>query len=224
MRRLSSILISAIVVLTSCRDSKLNFDYDPTVPYPLMNSGDFWIDKFDQRGLQNAIIYRDKIYCNTIDIGGDGNFIYCLNPKNGLVVWRGHVDAHASQPASFFKDIIIYSSYLGDISSFDSTGTNIWNAKFGPPYGGHWLDTINSRLLVKTVYWKNVSEYDVNSGELISDTENDSLQRLIESKIKDSRLLDKYEYQFVKMGKIYIIKCRPPKPNEVGEYTIEIEK
>jgi hypothetical protein len=224
MKRLIFLLTSSIAVWPSCQDNKSNFDYDPAVPYPLLNAGDFWIDKFDQRGLQNAIIYRDKIYCNTIDVGGDENFLYCLNPKNGLVVWRGNVSAYASQSASFSKDIVVYSSYLGEISSFDSTGTNIWNAKFGHPYGGHWLDTVNSKLLVKTVYWKNVSEYDVNSGKLISDNENDSLQRLIEQKMKDSRLLETHEYQFVKMGKTYIIKCRPSKPDEIGEYTIEIIK
>ena len=224
MRRPPFLLISAIVVLISCQGNKSNFDYDPTVPYPLLNPGDFWIDKFDQRGLQNAIIYRDKIYCNTIDVGGDANFLYCLNPMNGLVVWRGHVKAYASQPASFFKDIIVYSSYLGDISSFDSTGTNVWNAKFSHPYGGHWLDTINSKLLVKTVHWKYVSEYDVNSGRLVSDNESDSLQRLIASKLKDERLLEKHEYHFTAKGKTYTLKCRPSKRDEVGQYTIEIGK
>lgn len=53
-----------------------------------------------------------------------------------------------------------------------------WKIKFDNPYGGHWLDTVNSRLFVKTVYWKNVAEYDVTSGKLISDIKNDSLQNL----------------------------------------------
>ena len=224
MRQLPSILISILIFLTSCQDSKTSFEYDPTVQYPLLNPGDFWVDKFDQRGLQNVIIYRDKIYCNTIDVAGDGNFLYCLNPKNGLVVWRGHVEAYATQPASFFKDIVIYSSYLGDISTFDNEGANLWNAKFDHPYGGHWLDTINSRLLVKTVYWKYVSEYDVKTGILISNIENDSLQKQIESKMKDERLLEKHEYHFIETGKPYTLKCRPSNGNEIGEYTIEIEK
>lgn len=221
------VFLYLITCLFSCKvkqTDKLEFVYNPQEPYPILKPGDFWPDQFDQRGLQNAIIYSDKIYCNTIDVGGDGNFLYCLNPKNGLVVWRGHVKAYASQSASFFKDKIIYSSYLGDISSFDSSGSNIWNAKFGHPYGGHWLDTNNSRLLVKTVHWKYVSEYDVNSGKLILDNENDSLQNVIESNMKDRRLLERHEYQFVKMGKTYLIKCRPSKPNEVDNYTIEIEK
>lgn len=224
MRRLPFALIYTIIVLTSCQGNKSGFTYDPTVPYPLLNPGDFWVDKFDQRGLQNAILYRDKIYCNTIDVGGDGNYLYCLNPTNGLVVWRVHVDAYATQSVSFFKDMIFYCSFLGHISVFDNDGAHLWKARFAHPYGGHWLDTSNSKLFVKTVYWKNVSEYDVNSGKLISDNENEALQTLIEKKIKDERLLETQYYTFKHNGKEYTINCRPSKSNEIGKYTIEIEK
>lgn len=224
MKQLSFLFTSIIIILASCQDNKRGFKHDPAVPYPLLNPGDFWIDKFDQRGLQNAIIYQDRIYCNTIDVGGDGNFIYCLNPKNGLVIWRGQVEAYASQPASFYKDMVIYSSYLGNITTFDNKGTVLWKANFDHPYGGHWLDTINARLLVKTVYWKYVSEYDLKSGQLISDLENDSLQKVIENNRKDKRRLEKHEYQFEKMGNTYTIKCRPSKSDKVGEYTIEINR
>lgn len=224
MRRLIFILVSTFISLTSCQDNNSYFVYDPTVPYPLLNPGDFWLDKFDQRGLQNAIVYHDNIYCNTIDVGGEGNYLYCLNPKNGLVVWRGHVDAYATQPVSFLKDSVIYCSYLGGISTFDNEGRNLWKAKFEHPYGGHWVDTINSKLLVKTVHWKNVSEYDVKSGKLISDIESDSLQRLIAIKMKDERLLENHEYNFIEKGKTYALKCRPSKGDEVGLYTIEIKR
>jgi outer membrane protein assembly factor BamB len=213
-----------IIFVTSCQNNKTGFQYDPTVSYPLLNAGDFWMDKFDQRGLQNAIIYRDRIYCNTIDVGGDNNFLYCLNPENGLVVWRRHVDAYATQPVSFQDDTVIYCSYLGHISTFDKDGKIIWKAKFNHPYGGHWLDTINSRLLVKTVYWKNVSEYDVKSGKLISDNENDSLQKLVEKKMNDERHLANREYRVIRNGKAYTLKCRPPRPDDVGDYTIEITR
>lgn len=223
MRRLSFTTIYIFMFLTSCRESKSNFVYDPTVPYPLLNPEDFWLDKFDQRGLQNAIVYRDKIYCNTIDVGGDGNFLYCLNPKNGLVVWRAQVDAYATQPASFQDDMIIYCSYLGDITTLNSEGKIIWKAKFDHPYGGHWVDTINSRLLVKTVYWKYVSDYDIKTGRLTSKTESDSLQKIVEGNMKSENLFEKQEYKFARMGETYIIKCRPSKPDEVGEYKIEID-
>ncbi len=209
--------------MTSCQGSNSSFVFDPSVPYPLLNTGDFWLDKFDQRGLQNAIIYQDKIYCNTSDVRGGNNFLYCLNPKNGLVKWRGGVDAFASQPASFKNGMVIYSSYLGNISAFDKQGKVIWKAKFDHPYGGHWLDTINSKILVKTVYWKRVSEYNVESGKLISDNENDSLKKLIEKNMIDERLLEKHEYQFKKNGKKYTIKCRPSISDEIGNYIIKIE-
>ncbi len=220
MRQLPFILISAIVVLASCQDSKSNFDYDPTVPYPLMNSGDFWVDKFDQRGLQNAIVYHDKLYCNTIDVGGNSNYLYCLNPKNGLVVWRSKVDAYATQPVSFQHDTIIYCSFLGRIFTFDSTGKILWKAKFDYPYGGHWVDTNNSKLLVKTVGWKYVAGFDIKSGNLALETKSDSLQKIIAHKMEDAKQKETFEYTFVQLGKKYTIKCRPFKEN--GGYKIEI--
>ncbi|MDC0008318.1 hypothetical protein OAE12_01270 [bacterium] len=221
MKRFVYILISTLLVLVACQEKKSGFNYDPTVPYPLLNSGDFWIDKFDQRGLQNAIIYRDRLYCNTIDVGGDANYLYCLNPQNGLVEWRANVEAYASQSAAFLDSIIIYSSYLGNISAFNEEGKNLWKAKFSHPYGGHWVDTLNSKLLVKTVYWKHVSEYDIKSGNLISDKENDSLQLLIEENRKDKRLLETHIYNFTRNGTTYKINCRPSKTEEWGDYKIE---
>ncbi|TCD21797.1 hypothetical protein EZ456_18705 [Pedobacter psychrodurus] len=212
MRRFFSILI--LIVLTSCQENNSTFVFDPSVPYPLLNPGDFWLDKFDQRGLQHATIYQDRIYCNTINIGGD-NFLYCLNPKNGLVEWRGSIDAFATQSASFINDRVVYCSYLGNISTFNKQGKVIWKAKFNHPYGGHCLDTINSKVLVKTVYWKNVSEYDLKSGKLISDNENDSLTKLIEKNVDQKRFLEKHEYRFKRNGKTYTIKSRPSRSDEV---------
>ncbi|XZF14825.1 hypothetical protein ACTHGU_01705 [Chitinophagaceae bacterium MMS25-I14] len=224
MRRLFFIVIPVLIFLASRYENRSRFVYDPTIPYPVLNPGDFWPDKFDQRGLQNAVIYRDRIYCNTIDVGGDGNFLYCLNPQNGLVVWRTHVDAFASQPASFQDDSIIYCSYLGDISTFSNEGKILWKGRFDHPYDGHWVDTVNSKLLVKAVYWKYVSVYDIKSGKLISETENDSLQRLIELKIKNERLTAMRKYRFIRAGAAYTIKCSPSGPDETGEYKIEISK
>ncbi|WP_431244207.1 PQQ-binding-like beta-propeller repeat protein [Flavobacterium sp. P21] len=219
-----SFLLVISIIMICCTKKESNFEYDPTVPYPILNPGEFWLDKFDERGLQNAVVYHDKIYCNTIDVGGDSNFLYCLNPKDGNVVWRAHVDAFASQPASFQGDTVIYCSYLGDISAFDNKGKTIWKAKFDDPYGGHCVDTINSTLLVKTVYWKYVSKYDIKSGKLISRIENDSLQSLIYAKMRDSSSLKEHKYQFTGKDKTYAIKCKPFMSVEVWEHKIEISK
>lgn len=211
-----------LLILSSCK-SKSDFSYDPAIPYPLFNPGDFWADKFDQRGLQNAILYNDKLYCNTIDVGGNENFLYCLNPGNGLAVWRVKVDAYASQPVSFQDDKIVYCSYLGDIIVVNLEGELVWKAKFSHPYGGHWLDSSRSRLLVKTVYWKFVSEYDMTTGKLMADAESDSLQGLMALKMKIEKRGDKKEYHFTRAGRDYHITCRPPGPGEGDDYRIEIK-
>ncbi len=223
MLRQQLIVCSFLLLLTSC-SGKSKFVHDPSVPYPLLNPGDFWPDKFDQRGLQNAVIYRDRLYCNTIDVGGDANFLYCLNPKNGLVIWRVPVEAFATQPASFHADKIVYCSYLGDISTIDIEGKIIWKAQFQHPYGGHWVDTANARLLVKTVSWKNVAEYDIHTGKLNADTENDSLQALIDTKLNTAGPVEEHSYQFRWENKQYSIKGRPARQDEAGKYIIEITK
>lgn len=224
MKRRSLLVVYALIFLISCHKNASNFEYDPTVPYPLLNPGDFWPDKFDQRGLQNAIIYRDRIYCNTIDVGGDANFLYCLNPRNGLVVWRAHVGAFASQPASFQDSMVIYCSYLGDIATFNNDGKMIWKAKFEYPYGGHSVDTTNATLLVKTIYWQYVSTYDIESGKLISKTKNDSLQQLIYNAKVNHCHMKNHHYRFIRSNKTYTVKCKTLKSSEVCEYEIEITK
>jgi outer membrane protein assembly factor BamB len=223
MKTAYKILIYTLIFLPACHENQsmdMDFEYDPTVPYPILNPGDFWPRKFDQRGMQNAIVYNNKIYCNTIDAGGDNNYLYCLNPINGLVIWRAQVKKYASQPVFLCGGTVIYCSCLGDISTFDSQGKLVWYNKFDHPYSGHWVDTTHSRLLVKTTYWKNVSIYDINSGKCITDIKNDSLQSVIEDKIKNGYPLSQHkEYRFEWKGLNYIINC---KPGEMAQYEIQI--
>ncbi len=39
------------------------FKHNPAKPYPVMEVGDYWIDQFDQRGLQNAMVYARALIC-----------------------------------------------------------------------------------------------------------------------------------------------------------------
>jgi outer membrane protein assembly factor BamB len=216
MINIFSAILFCTLILTSCEEKK--WTYNPAVPYPTLSPGDFWPDKFDQRGLQNAIIYKDKIYCNTIDVGSDSNFLYCLNPKDGHVMWRANVAAYATQPVSYYKDTIIYCSYLGDMYAFNNNGKKIWENKYDRPYSGHSIDTTNSTLLVKTVSYSEVSAYSFSSGKIVSKIESDSLKNLIE-KYRNNIFHFKNEYRFVNKGKEYGIQA---KSNEMGKYKIEI--
>jgi hypothetical protein len=222
MKIIYNISISSFVFLLACDGNQsidMNFEYDPTVPYPILNPGDFWPSKFDQRGMQNAVVYNDKIYCNTIDPGGDNNYLYCLNPENGLVKWRAWVKKYATQPVFLCGDTVIYCSSLGDISTFDSKGKLIWYNKFDHPYSGHWVDTAHSRLLIKTTYWK-VSIYDITSGNCIADSEDVFLQSVIKDKIKNGYPSSEHkEYRFEWNGVSYIINC---KSREMGTYEIQL--
>lgn len=95
----------------------------------------------------------------------------------------------------------------------------IWQTKFNSPYGGHWLDTTQSTLLVKTVYYKDVVSYNIHSGKILSEVKSDSLQKVIENNSKNVYPKLKKEYQFERMGRKYVITCRP---DERREYKIDI--
>ncbi|MDJ1501738.1 hypothetical protein [Xanthocytophaga agilis] len=177
------------------------------------------------RELQNAIIYDDKIYCNTIDVRGNKNFLYCLNPVNGLVVWRAPVTEYATQPVFLCDDVIIYCSFMGNISAFNKQGKVIWQAKFNSSYGGHWVDTTHSTLLVKTVYWKDVVTYAIKSGKVLSEVKSDSLQKVIAENSKNAYPMPKKQYRFERMGRKYVLTCEPEERRGYKkEYKIDIQK
>lgn len=215
-------MICIVVLLASCQvnqSKEKEFEYEPSVPYPILNPGDFWPKKFDQRGLQNATIYNDRIYCNTVDEGGSSNFLYCFNLINGLVEWRAHVKSYACQPVVLCDGAIVYCSCLGDASAYNDQGELMWENKFDYPYAGHWVDTASSRLLIKTAYWKNVSVYDIRSGKLVAAVKSDSLQSVINDKANNGYSLQPSTYQFERKGVNYVIDC---KRGENGECKIEI--
>lgn len=222
MIRIISILFSCFILLVCCNESEIKeneFTYNPSIPYPIFNSGDFWPDKFNQKGLQNALIYQDRIYCNTIDVGSNNNYLYCLDLTNGLVIWRAKVETWATQPVFCFNNTIIYCSYLGNIFAFDENGKELWRNKYDRPYGGHLGDTINSTFLIRTPYGSEISIYDIESGKLISKIENDSIKKEIEKKRNNINILQK-EFQFERQGIGYKIKTME---NLNGQYKIEIK-
>lgn len=224
MKRLLTGLFFLLVFLASCQEERYShpdFVYNPDMPYPILNSGDFWPDQFDQRGLQHARVYKDRLYCNTIDLGGKHNYLYCFNLNNGLVEWRAPVAAYAAQPVSFCNGSIIYCSYMGDISAFSFTGDTLWQTRFKYPYGGHWVDSAHSQLLIRTEYWKYVSVYDISTGKLLSDIESDSLQKLVTAQVDKRIWVPENMYQFERDGVRYRILCRA---GELEEYKIEILK
>lgn len=101
----------------------------------------------------------------------------------------------------------------------------IWQAKFDYPYGGHWVDTTRSIVLVKTVYWKEVVSYAINSGKVLSEVKIDSLQKVIAENSKNAYPMPKMEYQFERMGLKYVITCEPEERRGYErDYKITIQK
>lgn len=154
-----------LLVLFSCKKDK--FEYNTSMPYPKLEVGENWRDKYDERGLQNAIIKGKYQFVNTINIREGQNYLYCLNLENGKVEWRNEIDAYASQPVSIINNQLFYVSYLGNIYSFSLDGKKLWTNKLKSSYGGHKLNPNNNNLLVKTVT-QGVFEFDKKTGAEIN--------------------------------------------------------
>ena len=137
-----------LIILSSCDNG---FNYDPTVTYPSLNVGDYWIDKFDQRGLQNAKIMGDRLFCNTINISEGQNFLYCLNLSDGKVLWKVPVEGYASQQVEIFNNYLYYSTFVGQIYKISIEGELLWEIKSPYSYAGHFVNPSNGNLIVNSV-------------------------------------------------------------------------
>lgn len=165
MNNYKILMFIILLVLFSCKKDK--FEYDTSMPYPKLEVGENWRDKYDEGGLQNAIIKGKYQFVNTINISEGQNYLYCFNLENGKVEWRNEIDAYASQPVSIIDNQLFYVSYLGNIYSFTLDGKKIWTNKLKSSYGGHKLNPNNNNLLVKTVT-QGVFEFDKKTGQEIN--------------------------------------------------------
>ena len=142
-----------------------NSDWNPQIQYPNLEIGEYWIDIFDQRGLQNAKIVGDKLFCNTINFDKP-DYLYCLSLSTGKVIWKYPINHYASQPIIVFDDSIFFSTYLGEITKISLDGEKLWERKFPSSYAGHEINPINGNLFVNSVV-NGVYEFDNETGELI---------------------------------------------------------
>ena len=151
--------------LISCKENK--FEYDPSKPYPKLEVGESWLDKYDERGLQNSITNGKYKFVNTINISEGQNYLYCLNLENGKVEWRNEIDAYASQPVCIINNQIFYVSYVGGIYSFSLDGKKLWTNKLKSSYSGHTINSKNNNLLVSTVT-QGIFEFDKKTGKEVN--------------------------------------------------------
>ena len=187
------------MIFCSCNQE---FKHNPSEPYPEFAIGEYWIDKFDQRGLQNAVTFNHKLYVNTINISKGDDFIYCLNLENGKVLWKYKVKTHASQPISVNENRIYFCTYVGDIYAFTKEGKLLWTKKLESSYGGYTINPINNNLIVRSVS-NGIYEFDSLSGELIQHYEKgkgNTLPIIVQNKM----IYSTHEY---KDNKNNLLKC-----------------
>ena len=185
-------LLLTVSIVASCNsDSNSQFQYDPTKPYPIFDSGDFWLNQFDQRGLQNVSVYGDHFYCNTVNPGA-ASYLYCFDLTTGTVKWRTTVDAYATQPVIEVNDSAFYCSYLGHMYVYSEDGEEIWRDRYGSPCGGHWLNPKDGTINMTSPHGDEVTTYRIN-GELVSKEANPMLKKKIQKiRGKVNRLSKQY--------------------------------
>lgn len=202
------LFILTLFIVCSCNQE---FKHNPTKPYPELGIGEYWIDIFDQRGLQNAIVFDNKLYVNTINISKGDNFIYCLNLENGKVLWRHKVKAYASQPVAVNENMIYFSTYLGNIYAFTLDGTFLWTTKLKSTYGGHTINQINNNLIVRSVS-NGIYEFDASSGQLVNHYEKRKGNTL-PSFVGDKMTYSTHEFKGIANN---LLKCLDYKTRQVN--------
>ncbi|MGB1248111.1 MAG: PQQ-binding-like beta-propeller repeat protein [Chitinophagales bacterium] len=159
------VLLLIFCIYSCSPDSSSNSDWDPQVKYPNLEVGEYWIDIFDPRGLQNATVIDDKLFCNSINFGAS-NSLYCLSLITGKVIWKYPVSHFSTQPVIVYDNEVYLSTYLGEISKISMDGDEIWEAKFPASYAGHAINTINGNLFVNSVT-SGVYEFNAKNGEIV---------------------------------------------------------
>lgn len=154
-----------ICVSFACQNKK--FEFDPSKPYPELEVGQRWDDKFDSRGLQNGIVKGNYLFVNTINILKGRNYLYCLNTVTKKVQWKNEVDDYASQPVCISNTQVFYVSYVGNIYSFSLDGKKLWSIKPRIDFKDYKLNIENNNLLVRSVT-NEIFEFDKNSGKEIN--------------------------------------------------------
>ncbi len=164
------LIFSVFCLSNSC---KQGFKHDPTKIYPVLEKGQYWIDHFDQRALQNAKVHDGMLYCNTINRHRGQDFLYCLGLSSGKVIWRIPVDGPASQPVEVYKKQLYYSTTMGDIYKLSMGGEILWQQKLSSSYSGHRVMPKNGNLIVNSVV-NGAFEFDSSSGEIVQHYRYDS--------------------------------------------------
>ncbi len=158
-----TILLLCAYILTSYGNGN---NFDPSKYYPNLEPGDFWVEIFDQRGLQNVKLFQNRLYTNTNNLVNGDDYLYCLNLESGLVEWKINVDSYASQPVNFVDDGLFYVSVIGGIYKISFDGKLLWNLKSPSPYSGHLINPLNQNLIVVS-RMNGFYEFHNSNGELI---------------------------------------------------------
>ena len=165
MKKYLVFTLALMLVLGSC--DRASFNYDPTKSYPRLAVGEYWVDKFDSRGLQNATLDKDNLLINTKNGPNDEEYLYNLDLQTGKVAWSLQVKNWASSPALVTDKIIYYVSYTGDVYGITKHGRVLWENKLPSSYGGHALNPINNNLIIKSTV-DGLFEFDATSGKIIN--------------------------------------------------------
>jgi outer membrane protein assembly factor BamB len=149
------IFLSAIYSCSNKRES-----------FAKLEEGDSWVEKY-QDGVLNYLVVYDNFLLGSTHLTPKQDYLYCLNLINGKVEWKAEVKERASQQVAVDDNIVYYSSFIGQIETFDFEGKKLWNLRFPSNFSSHEVNNINGNLLVESVS-NGVYEYSKENGELVN--------------------------------------------------------
>ena len=129
--------------------------------YTELEVGNYWLNDFQQAPIQNARLYKGKLYCNSIN-QQTGDFLYCLDLIDGRVKWKVPVDNFASAPVLINDKAIYYTTLVGHTYCVSLDGNILNSIKFSNSYSGQRINTFNGNLIMNSVV-NGAKEFDRDS-------------------------------------------------------------
>jgi outer membrane protein assembly factor BamB len=132
-KKVTSIEISTYVASSACIDDKYAYvgDYDGRFSsVDLEGRKVSWVFENTQANLPfigSPAVYKENIY-----IGNRDKYMYCLNKKNGTLVWKYNTGGRVDASPVVVRNRILTANMRGDLFLLDvKSGKPLWSYELG---------------------------------------------------------------------------------------------
>jgi len=167
-------LFYLIFLITFCYGCNYGTN-DKMTTHKILEKGDYWVGCYNELNINevSTAFRNNKLYCGTYGFGiySDSTMFYCLDLLTGKVLSATNVSATADCNTIVLNDVVYYTTYLGDMYSFDTFGNQKWHNHVGPNFSfkSQTYNTINHNLIVSDVL-NGFYEFNKKTGAKVSFT------------------------------------------------------